>query len=403
MEKANRASFDFSLEWKSSFAEHQDVYHVQKIDFRLDVFPGEFKEKISTLEVGESYSETFPAEALLEDNYSANKVKTFDAKLFNRNFKQQFTNPQLYRFYPTTIAWQALGSFAGDFSPFRLLSINDDNMMADCNHPLSKYYLTLTATKTKELETSPSNESSVTCNHIGELVTQKGPGMQAPFEFGDPVFFNDYPFKRKDENDDALFYSKPRMTHHLDAKATSEITKLYTELLTPDTEILDLMSSWVSHLPEDTSFKNVVGLGMNEEELKANEKLDEYNVHDLNKDNTLPYEDDSFDHAICTVSIEYLTRPLEIIKEVARVVKPGGKFIITFSGRWFPPKAINLWSQLHPFERIQLVLEYFRQSEKFEDLHTFSKRGLARPNDDKYIEKTAVSGPVYAVWGMVKT
>jgi hypothetical protein len=88
--------------------------------------------------------------------------------------------------------------------------------------------------------------------------------------------------------------------------------------------------------------------------------------------------------------------------EVARVIKPGGKFVVTFSERWFPSKAITLWAQLHPFERVQLILEYFRESGLFEDLHTYSKRGLPRPADDKYIQNTKFSDPVYAVWGTVK-
>jgi len=386
--KNSRASIDFSIEWTSSVATHQDIYHAQAIDLEKDVFPEGLAEIIAELSVGESYTADFSAEELLKEGYSTNNVKTFDAKLFNRNFKQQNTRPELYRFYPKTIAWQALGSFAGDFTPFRLISINEDNMTADCNHPLSKYYLTLTVTKTKEFENEPNNEGKNVGTNVGELITQKGPGMQAPFEFGDTVFFDDYPFKRSDENDDAQFYYRPRTIHHLDATATSEVTKLYAELLTPDTEILDLMSSWVSHLPEHMHFKKVVGLGLNELELKANEKLDKYDIYDLNKDYTLPYGDNSFDHAVCTVSIEYLTHPLEIMHEIARVVRPGGKFIVTFSERWFPPKAINLWSQLHPFERLQLVLEYFRQTDKFVDLHTYSKRGLPRPRTTNILRKS---------------
>jgi len=104
---------------------------------------------------------------------------------------------------------------------------------------------------------------------------------------------------------------------------------------------------------------------------------------------------------ICTASIEYLTYPLKIMTEVARVIKPGGKFVVTFSERCFPTKAITLWSQLHPFERMQLVLEYFRESGLFEDLNTYSKRGLPRPVDDKYFTENKMSDPVYAIWGTV--
>lgn len=80
---------------------------------------------------------------------------------------------------------------------------------------------------------------------------------------------------------------------------------------------------------------------------------------------------------ICSVSVEYLVRPLEVFAEVGRVLKPGGRFIITFSDRWFPSKVIQLWTELHPFERMALVLEYFRRSGQFSDLATESRRGLA--------------------------
>ena len=135
---------------------------------------------------------------------------------------------------------------------------------------------------------------------------------------------------------------------------------------------------------------------------QANKQLDDFTVQDLNKYQLLPYVDDQFDAIICTASIEYLTYPLKIMTEVARVIKPGGKFVVTFSDRWFPTKAITLWSQLHPFERMQLVLEYFSDSELFTDLNTYSKRGLPRPEDDQYFEEIKTSDPIYAIWGTVK-
>ena len=87
--------------------------------------------------------------------------------------------------------------------------------------------------------------------------------------------------------------------------------------------------------------------------------------------------------------------------EVSRVLKPGGKFIVTFSDRWFPTESVNLWGQLHPFERMQSVVEYFRDSGEFDDLNTFSKRGLIRPKDDPYYNDKKMSDPVFAVWGTV--
>jgi SAM-dependent methyltransferase len=156
-----------------------------------------------------------------------------------------------------------------------------------------------------------------------------------------------------------------------------------------------------SHLDPALELSSVTGLGMNADELAANERLSERVVHDLNRDTVLPYPDAGFDAVICTVSVEYLVRPFEVFREVARVLRPGGKFIVTFSNRWFPPKAIGVWADLHPFERMGLVLEYFLRDGLFRNLNTFSLTGLPRPQDDKYASQMQWSDPVYSVWGEV--
>jgi SAM-dependent methyltransferase len=138
---------------------------------------------------------------------------------------------------------------------------------------------------------------------------------------------------------------------------------------------------------------------MNAEELAANPLLGERLVHDLNLEPRLPFEDQRFDAVVCTVSVEYLTRPFEVFAEVRRVLRPGGRFIVTFSNRWFPPKVIQAWQEAHEFERPGLVLEYFLRAGGFCDLETFSLRGLPRPADDKYADRLAHADPVYAVWG----
>jgi SAM-dependent methyltransferase len=127
--------------------------------------------------------------------------------------------------------------------------------------------------------------------------------------------------------------------------------------------------------------------------------LDETVVHDLNLDSRLPFESETFDAVICTASVEYLIDPLSVFKDVYRVLSPGGVFAITFSNRWFSPKAIKIWPQLHEFERMGLVTEYFLRSEKFRNLHSFSQRGLPRDKEDKYYDQIPHADPVYAVWG----
>lgn len=159
------------------------------------------------------------------------------------------------------------------------------------------------------------------------------------------------------------------------------------------------MSSWHSHLPEGLAGSPVVGLGLNGTELEANPALDRRLVQDLNAESRLPFDSDSFDAVICTASVEYLVDPYAVFREVGRVLRPAGVFIVTFSNRWFPPKAIAIWEAIHELERPGLVLEYFLESGLFRDLETWSLRGLPRPPDDKYADQLSHSDPVYGVWG----
>jgi SAM-dependent methyltransferase len=138
---------------------------------------------------------------------------------------------------------------------------------------------------------------------------------------------------------------------------------------------------------------------MNQEELDANPMLTRGLIHDLNLQPRLPFGEAEFDAVVCTVSVEYLTKPFEVFAEVRRVLRPGGRFVLTFSNRWFPPKVVRVWAAAHEFERPGLVLEYFLRSGGYTGLETFSIRGLPRPDDDKYADRLAHSDPVYAVWG----
>jgi SAM-dependent methyltransferase len=122
-------------------------------------------------------------------------------------------------------------------------------------------------------------------------------------------------------------------------------------------------------------------------------------VHDLNEDPRLPFEDQRFDAVICSVSVEYMIRPFNVFQDVARILRPGGSFIHTFSNRWFPPKAISIWAELSEFERMGLTLEYFLRSGVYRNLETYSARGWNRPETDRYFPEIPAADPVYAVWG----
>ena len=147
-------------------------------------------------------------------------------------------------------------------------------------------------------------------------------------------------FRRTDETPDEEFYRTPRLVTHIDDRAIAAVTQLYRESFPADGEILDLMSSWVSHLPPEVRYERVVGLGMNEEELRHNPRLDSYVVQNLNRDPDLPFADAEFDGAGICVSVDYLTDPLSVVREVGRVLKAGAPLVVTFSNRCFPTKAV---------------------------------------------------------------
>lgn len=166
-------------------------------------------------------------------------------------------------------------------------------------------------------------------------------------------------FAREDESADDVFYRPARLVNHIDDATIAELRAAYAELLPVGGAVLDLMSSWVSHLPESLALERVDGLGMNAEELAANPQLDAFVVHDLNREPELPFPDESFDAVINAVSIQYLTRPVEVFRSVRRVLRPGGVAIVATSHRLFPTKAIRGWQLLGPQDRLRLVGAYF--------------------------------------------
>jgi SAM-dependent methyltransferase len=169
-------------------------------------------------------------------------------------------------------------------------------------------------------------------------------------------------FRRADESPDEAFYVQPRLVTHIDEGAVAAVTELYRELIPPGAAVLDLMSSWVSHLPPEVEYGRVVGLGMNEPELRANVQLTEWVRRNLNTDPRLPFADGAFDAAACCVSVQYLTRPVELFAEVARVLRPGAPFAVTFSNRCFPTKAVAAWQALDDGGHVALVARYFAES-----------------------------------------
>ncbi len=183
----------------------------------------------------------------------------------------------------------------------------------------------------------------------------------------------DWAMRRMDEAPDEEFYRAPRLVTHIDDGAIAAVTQLYREFFPPGGAVLDLMSSWVSHLPPEVEYGRVVGLGMNAEELRRNHRLDEYVVQNLNRTPDLPFGNGEFDGAGICVSIDYLTDPIPVLREVGRVLKVGAPLVVTFSNRCFPEKAVAVWHRLDDKGHVELVTEYLRQAGNFENVRSLDR------------------------------
>jgi len=198
-------------------------------------------------------------------------------------------------------------------------------------------------------------------------------------------------FRRSDESTDEQFYTTARLVTHIDANAIGAVTQLYREYFPTNGVILDLMSSWVSHLPSEVQYQRVVGVGMNAEELRENPRLTEWRVQNLNREPKLPFAAGEFDGAAICVSIQYLTQPIAVLHEIGRVLKPNAPLVITFSNRCFPTKAIAAWQMLDDDGHSDLVAHYLAAAGNWANIEQLDRSPSRR------------SDPLFAVVGRSQT
>ena len=199
-----------------------------------------------------------------------------------------------------------------------------------------------------------------------------------------------------DDSDDKQFYSYPRFVTHVDEGFIQQLTDLYRDRLKPNTRIFDMMSSWVSHLPDEMEFAHVEGHGLNAEELARNLRLNHYFVQDLNENPQLPLKDQDFDAVLNTVSVQYVQYPEAVFAEIHRILKPGGVAIISFSNRMFHQKAIQAWRDGSEASRVELVKQYFESVPGFSSPEVIVHKSTAAPN---FLQWLGAGGgdPFYAV------
>lgn len=169
-------------------------------------------------------------------------------------------------------------------------------------------------------------------------------------------------FSRFDETDDALFYTSPRLVAHIDNACVAALRAFCSQRIKTGDRVLDLCAAYVSYLPRDVK---AIGVGMNMEEMQANNSLQEQIIGDLNRNPKLPFEDHLFDVVLCALSIDYLTRPVDVLREAGRVLQPGGVLIVAFSDRVFAEKAVSSWTATADEDHIYAVASFIHFSQMF--------------------------------------
>ena len=393
--RSQQAAIELLIEWEIDGRRHHNREYFEKISFWRDIFPGSLSLKLPD-SGGNWVSETFPPGELVP-RWSQDHLHTVNRKDLKLHRKHgPAIGIQGGRHYPRLIAAGTAGIFDGNMQPLRITELDEHSVTIDLNHPLSRSPVTVSARIVNDL--GAGLERGGRCTEVLMDALNAGIGLEALYPPDETGFMSDGSFNRMDDREDSLFYETARLVQHLDRTAIDQVSEIHGRFLQPGMQVLDLMSSWVSHIPESVTDLNVTGLGMNADELARNPRLSSKVIQDINLQTSLPFDDRQFDAVICSASVEYLTEPLAVFRELGRVLKPGAPAIITFTDRWFPTKVIELWTALHPFERLALVQEYFRSAGNFTDIETETARGRPRPEDDKYARQQAFSDPVYAVW-----
>ena len=393
------AALTFTLHWSDGKVAHEEEMHLEQFSvFReADFLPTEIGTQLAGMRAGDSAQATLPAGEVTGAWDAARQVSGSPSR-FDRGYRRGLeVEPHYGRFYPRGIFHGLQGIVREAIEPARITALDKQTMRVDLNHPLARFPFTV-ACRVDQVLPGSDRRGGRCSSPLDDLL--RYPALAAPVHDGRDTEFGDdeHGLARMDEREDRLFYSNSRLLQHLDARALETVNALYARLLPVDADVLDLMASYDSHL-QGCSLQNLHVLGMSAMELQANRAATAQVVQDLNQENTLPFEDASLDAVVCTASVEYLVQPRRIFAEVLRVLRPGGVFVSTFSNRWFPTKAIQVWGELHEFERVGMVRQWLQQA-GFGSLHTFSSRGWPRPESDPHSGETRVSDPVYAVWAL---
>ncbi len=401
MEKVDeRSILDASagIHWQACDCNFSDWHFLPNINLWRDYLPAEITSQLTGQPIGALIKHTFQEGELIE-TYQQRQLKTINLKQFQPELKESTPLiPQQGRFYPKDFFTGIDGVYQGNKFPCRIISRDDKGITVDLNHPLAGKKLDMTF-KIHRIKKSAS-ERGGRCNDIPALLCDYGPGMQAKLEGIDINYSYEHGFSRIDESDDVAFFSSPDFSPFWDNTALGLVSSLYNDLLSDGMQVLDLMAG--AHSPLQNSNLQLASLscaGLNPQELDANPICTQRDQINVNEPDALEiYQQDQFDAVLIHAAIEYVTQPDHLMDQIARILKPGGRIIISFSNRSVTEKAVHIWTELHEFERPALVLSYLQHSNAFCKFNSFSMRGLFRPEDDLLSDRLLYSDPVYAIW-----
>lgn len=387
----------FTISWHSDNVRHTDHFLAEDVNMWRDIFPDSIRPELIGMNVGDTIHHSLFTNEILKNNHTSSlslplscwQPPTHDTTV---------PCPMAGRYYPLGFMHGVSGVYPQTVTPMRVITVHNKIITIDINHPLDGRQLEIEI-ELKNVEIN-SKERGGRCSDRLQDVLNNGPGMQARFATSPISFDPETADQRADGGNDSAFYAEPRMVSHIDSQASEHLASVCNDLIQPGSKVLDLMASVDSHLPEEHKLE-VTGLGMNREEMAENKDLHDYVIHDLNEDTKIPFPDKSFDAVVCNLSIEYLTQPQEVIRDIARVLKTSGTVLISFSNRWFPPKVTRLWTELHEFERMGYVLQLCWPF--LDKLETRSFRNWPRPVTDKYFPTMQKSDPLYVITGKLRS
>lgn len=387
------------IHWQGQDCRFSDWRFLPNINLWRDYLPPEIEMQLHAKKTGEVIKYRYEADDLIE-NSQKEPLKTVAIKQFQPSEQcMSAVMPFLGRFYPKDFLNGVEGIYQGNKFPCRIAAIDEQSISVNLNHPL--------AGKTLDLEfriehVRPAGaERGGRCNDIPSLICDLGPGMQDRLPDRETDFRSAHAFTRLDESDDAEYFSIPDFEPFWDSCALQQVASLYNQLIPEHSKVLDLMAGAHSPLQESAIHpSHITCAGLNRQELEANPICQEIQIVNVNAQNPLAVfsNDAEFDVVLIHAAIEYVIQPDILIAEIARILKPGGRIIISFSNRSVTPRVIQIWKEIHEFERPGLVLSYLRHAQSFTHFNSFSLRGLFRPESDTLASQLLYSDPVYMVW-----